>query len=48
MTTLIFTPKEIHIMVQLIQTMIELDIAFEYAKPAQLEVIKTKLQNVKD
>jgi len=47
-TTLVFTPKEIHIMVQLIQTMVEMEIAFEYAKPAQLEVIKTKLQNVKD
>lgn len=48
MTTLVFTPKEIHIMVQLIQILIEMEIAFEYAKPAQLEVIKSKLQDVKD
>jgi len=48
MPTLIFTPKEIHIIVHLIQATIEAELAFEYAKVNELERIKTKLQNVKD
>lgn len=48
MPTLLFTAKEIHIIVQMIAHMIESEDAFEYATKAQLEQIKTKLQNVKD
>jgi len=48
MPTLLLTPKEIHILVQMIAHMIESDDAFEYASTAQLENIKNKLQNVKD
>lgn len=48
MPTLILTPKEIHIVVQLIAAMIESEVAFEYAKHVELSRIKDKLQNVKD
>lgn len=48
MPTINFTPKEIHIIVQLIQALVEAELAFEYAKVTDLERIKHKLQNVKD
>ncbi len=48
MPTLLLTPKEIHILVQMIAHMIESEEAFEYAKTGQLESIRNKLQNVKD
>lgn len=52
MPAISFTAKEIHIIVQLIRLAVD-DDAFmlslsEYAKTREIEIIKTKLQNVKD
>jgi hypothetical protein len=48
MPAISFTPKEIHIIVQMLVFLMEQELAFDYASKQQLEVIRTKLQNVKD
>lgn len=47
MPVLSLTAKEVHIIVQLIALMLENELAFEYAKKSELDVLRNKLQNVK-
>lgn len=47
MPLLILTAKEIHILVQLINCLVEADLAFDYARKNELNAIREKLQNVK-
>lgn len=48
MTTLILTPKEIHILVQIIRVYMEEERINEFAKHGEIVSIRNKLQNVKD
>ena len=43
-----FTAKEIHILVQLIRIGMENGEVYEYAKKAEVEQLRNKLQKVKD
>ena len=48
MTHINLTPKEINIIVQAIRIASEDGSVYEYAKKAEIEQLRNKLQNVKD